>query len=393
MSMRAAWLQVPSYTAAGLSSLHKPARRRIMLHCNISSSMKPLAFTRSIQRLLKPAVAASMPEVLAQLDQTLRKALGAAGRPLPNDVEAAQAEASTSDRGRFLDRKFSCAAGERRYKLYVPQKQGTGPMPLLVMLHGCRQNPVDFARGTQMNALAEELGFLVVYPEQPANANGSNCWNWFDARHQGRGAGEAAILAGLTQDVMRAYPVAPDQVFVAGLSAGAAMAVILGVTYPDIFSAVGAHSGLPYRAATDVPSAFAAMKGQRAAPGKPDQASQAAPAVDRAHRAPRVIVFQGDADQTVSASNASSIVDDASRALAADGSRLTPVQPELVQAGGRTARVSRFVDAEGATALEQWMVSGAGHAWSGGHPSGSFTSPEGPNASREMLRFFLNSRR
>ena len=279
----------------------------------------------------------------------------------------------------FLTRSFSNAAGTRRYRLYVPAGLSDGPRPLVVMLHGCKQDPDDFAAGTGMNALAEEHGFLVAYPEQPGSANAMSCWNWFDPNDQRRDAGEPSIIAGITEEIAGEFNVDRARIFVAGLSAGGAMAVIMGATYPDLYNAVGVHSGLAYGAATDVPGAFTAMRGDggmgilRSAARSP--ATSANPV--------RTIIFHGDADQTVHPSNAERIV-----------AALNPEAEEAQDtrsgtAGGRAYSQILIQGRGGKPVGEHWVIKGGGHAWSGGDPAGSYTDPSGPSASREMVRFFL----
>lgn len=294
--------------------------------------------------------------------------------------------------GQFLLRSFTAPAGTRAYKLYIPArtaKQVAQPMPLVVMLHGCTQSPDDFAAGTQMNRLADEQGVLVVYPEQPSGANPARCWNWFRSEDQRRDSGEPALLAGIVEAVGKECAVDPKRVFVAGLSAGAAMAVVLGETYPERFAAVGAHSGLPYAAAHDIPSAMAAMKGHNAMgrahfPGTADDPRRKA-----SHAVP-VIVFHGDRDHTVQHSNGETIAQQAGAAHA----QLTKAKglistTEEGEAGGRRYTRTVHADAQGRPRVEQWTLHGAGHAWSGGSPTGSFTDATGPDASAEMLRFFI----
>ena len=292
----------------------------------------------------------------------------------------------------FLSRSFTGPSGTRAYKLYIPTrtaKQAVQPMPLVVMLHGCTQSPDDFAAGTQMNRLADEQGVLVVYPEQPSGANPARCWNWFRSEDQQRGSGEPALLAGIVQAVGKEVAVDPKRVFVAGLSAGAAMAVVLGETYPEVFAAVGAHSGLPYAAAHDIPSAMAAMKGHNALgrahfPGTADDPRRAAA------QAVPVIVFHGDRDHTVQQSNGDTIVRQASETYAhLPKAQALASTTEEGESGGRRYTRTVHADAQGRPRVEQWTLHGAGHAWSGGDPSGSFTDATGPDASAEMLRFFM----
>lgn len=296
--------------------------------------------------------------------------------------------------GVFTEYSFSNDAGTRTYKLYVPTgytSHPAKPYPLLVMLHGCTQSPDDFAKGTRMNALADAHGFLVAYPGQSPNANGSKCWNWFRPGDQSRASGEPALLAGLTQQVIAGHAVDPQRVYVTGLSAGAAMAVILGNTYPELYAAVGAHSGLPYRAARDVPSAFAAMGGTHAmrevqveAEARQKQASQSSTTLTP------MIVFHGDADHTVAPSNGAALV---KQAMATINQALPESRHEETAAAGRRYTRSVHTNPHGEPLVEYWQIHGAGHAWSGGSSEGSYTDPKGPDASAEMVRFFLQNRR
>ena len=286
------------------------------------------------------------------------------------------------DGAQFLSRSFACVAGSRNYKLYIPRRSHTGRRALLVMLHGGTQDADDFAAGTRMNALAEEHGFIVAYPSQSKAANASLCWNWFSPENQMRGRGEPAIIAGITSEIVADYDVDPVRVFVAGLSAGGAMAAVMGATYPDLYAAVGVHSGLPYRSAADLPSAFAAMRGDAGPRGRRSRKSRGA-----ADDSPRIrtIVFHGDADNIVHPSNAANMVE-AERA----GESVERAEARHAAIRAHTRTVTR--DKTGAVVVEQWLVHGSGHAWSGGSPDGTYTDPHGPDASREMLRFFFEGR-
>jgi len=273
--------------------------------------------------------------------------------------------------GQFIVGSHIDRAGIREYKLFVPPVLDGRSVPLVVMLHGCTQDPDDFAAGTRMNEAALECGFFVLYPAQAQNANASRCWNWFKHNHQRRDRGEPAILAGMTRDVMGRYGIDPRRVYVAGLSAGGAMAAILGDAYPDVFAAVGVHSGLPTGSATNVTSAFAAMKSGAAA-AVPTTVS------------PPTIVFHGDQDNTVHPVNGERV------AAAAKGTGA----PEVRRArsdNGRAYTQHIYRDTEGRVVTEHWVVHGAGHAWSGGSAKGSYTDPKGPSATDEMWRFFADN--
>jgi poly(hydroxyalkanoate) depolymerase family esterase len=262
---------------------------------------------------------------------------------------------------------FRNAAGSRRYSLHLPPNRATRGLPLVVMLHGCKQDPEDFAAGTRMNRLADELGFAVVYPAQSGKANVSRCWNWFQPVHQRRD-GEPSLIAGITRAVIKRHGLDARRVYVAGLSAGGAMAAVMGNAYPELYAAMGIHSGLGYAAASDLPSALAAMRGR----GADDPRTAPTPAIP-------MIVFHGDGDTTVHPSN---------------GEHAMTGTTERVEKGTSNGRAfTRTVhwNAEGRTVLEHWLVHGAGHAWSGGSASGSFADPSGPDASRAMLRFFIGA--
>ena len=276
----------------------------------------------------------------------------------------------------FRAETYSGPTGSRAYRHYVPASASHGVNGIVLMLHGCTQTPEDFAIGTKMNALAEAHRLVVIYPEQARGANAQSCWNWFSKGDQRRDRGEPAILAGITRTAMAEHDVTPDRVFVAGLSAGAAMAVILGETYPDIFAAVGAHSGLPLGAASDVPSAFAAMAGER-------QGAAAARPVTGARRA---IVFHGAADRTVHPTNGVEIARRVGNSRGGQAIQTT----EMGKQDGRKFRRILTSDTNGQVLSEHWVIDGLGHAWSGGNGAGSYADPAGPDASAEMIRFFLD---
>jgi poly(hydroxyalkanoate) depolymerase family esterase len=280
---------------------------------------------------------------------------------------------------RFARRHHASRHGARNYRLYVPRLVHEGPRPLIVMLHGCKQTPEDFARGTRMNELAEQHGLIVAYPEQTRKDNGSNCWNWFEPSQQGQAGSEPALIAGIVDDIAAAHAVDRRRVYIAGLSAGAAMAVLAAQAHPEVFAAVAAHSGLPAGAAHDVASAFAAMQGRTQA-----IAARADPV-----RARPTIVFHGDGDKTVVARNGSAIAARAADAFERVGEPLQRLVRLNARASGRTCTVTEHSDAQGRTRVEEWLVHGGGHAWFGGNPEGSYTEAAGPDASAEIVRFFL----
>jgi len=296
------------------------------------------------------------------------------------DVEAREVAPAVSatpvdapvDDARFVAGHFAHRAGARDYRLFIPAARSEPPRALILMLHGCTQNPDDFARGTRMNALAARHNVLVLYPAQTRHANSQGCWNWFKRSHQRREHGEPALIAALVRDIAARYGVDPARIFVAGLSAGGAMAAILATTHPDVFAAAGVHSGLAAGAARDLPGALAAMKGGGAA-------------AHGAKSAVRMIVFHGDADATVHPRNAEHVVD----AHGATAVRVDEQRDLNVGARRCTRRLHR--DAQGRVVTEHWVVHGAGHAWSGGDPAGSYADARGPDASAEMLRFFLEA--
>lgn len=277
--------------------------------------------------------------------------------------------------GRFQERSYTGPEGTMTYWLYLPSG-ATPAMPLVVMLHGCTQNPQDFARGTGMNALADEMGFIVAYPCQPAAANMQKCWNWFKPSDQQRDRGEPAMIAAVTREVVRDHDADPERVYVAGLSAGGAAAAIMGAVYPDVYAAIGVHSGLACGSADSMWSAFSAMRSGNAKPAANDSDGRFVP----------VITFHGDSDTTVHAVNSAQIV--AAAATRSDVPLVT--RTEKGKSAGQRG-YSRAISSgrDDVPVIEEWTIHGAGHAWSGGHASGSYTDASGPDASRAMLTFFL----
>lgn len=305
---------------------------------------------------------------LAGSGRTRASTGGASAHPLPTERLHMPGRVSG---GELRSLSYANAAGSRAYRLYIPSGYRGAPTPLVIMLHGGTQSAEDFAAGTRMNAVAERDTFLVAYPEQSRAANRMGYWNWFEPAHQRRDAGEPSLVAGITREVMGACCVDAQRVWIAGLSAGGAMAAIMAATYPELYGAVGVHSGLPYGAAHDVQSAFAAMNGAGPATARPRPASVP------------LIVFTGDADKTVAPVNATRLVSDA----LAGGAATTTRTAGQVPGGHRFTRTDHR-DAAGRIRAEAWTVHGAGHAWAGGSPAGSYTDRAGPDASAEMARFF-----
>jgi poly(hydroxyalkanoate) depolymerase family esterase len=287
----------------------------------------------------------------------------------------------TTTGGQFVSDRYTNQVGTRAYRLYIPTGYSKKQyLPLVVMLHGCTQNATDFATGTRMNELAEKSNFMVLYPEQSSSANPTRCWNWFQEAHHSREKGEPSLIAGMTHQIIEQYKLNDKLVFIAGMSAGGAMAAIMGATYPDLYTAVGVHSGLFYGAARNLPSAIAAMK--VGANRHPRQLATFRP----------LIVFHGERDTTVAPANAEHLIEQWLQATtgncANNTEAVTLVEPGQVARGHDYTRYI-YRDSNGRTLMEKWLIHQAGHAWSGGNANGSYTDPKGPDASTEMLRFFL----
>jgi poly(hydroxyalkanoate) depolymerase family esterase len=327
--------------------------------------------------------AGRLAEATAAIQRILRQpamAEPAAGRVI-DAVFSKVEEAIEGQPGDFIAASFTSQAGTRPYKLYIPTGYVGKPLPMIVMLHGCTQTPDDFAAGTRMNALAEERGCFVLYPAQTPSANRSRCWNWFKRGDQRRDKGEPAIIAGMTRDVLTRYGIDARKLYVAGLSAGGAMAAVMGAAYPDLYAAVGIHSGLAAGSAHDVQSAFAAMR------GTPPTSPRGAVAGEASGALP-AIVFHGDRDTTVHPRNGEQVIlvdrNAASNTLSVERGQVP---------GGHAYTRTVHSDPTGRVILEHWLVHGAGHAWSGGSTRGSYTDPSGPDAARAMIRFFYQNER
>jgi poly(hydroxyalkanoate) depolymerase family esterase len=321
----------------------------------VSDQEVPIELSAVVPRLLRPFGEAKLP---------------GARRP------ALQMPDIAPEGGRYISGSFSNSEGTRCYRLYIPTNRDSGPRPLIVMLHGCTQSADDFAAGTRMNFAAEAQGCFVVYPEQPQAANASKCWNWFRLGDQVRGRGEPSLIAGITRQVVEMHDIDQARIYVAGLSAGGAAAAIMGEAYSDLYAAVGVHSGLACGSAHDVTSAFTAMRGgggdingRAQGPAKP------------------TIVFHGDKDATVHPCNGAKVI----ARVAADANFKTQTVHKRLPTGHKFSHTVHR-DASELGVLELWELHGAGHSWSGGSQAGSFTSVDGPDASKEMLRFFLQHR-
>ncbi len=350
-----------------------------------------------LREWLQKSMAASQKSMPASgINAVITKALSAAGLMKDNTVPRPSGTAAPNDARQpahdlAADQQFFWAtvaspAGTLEHKVFLPSAYATSskPMPLIVMLHGCTQDPDDFAIGTRMNVFAEQHGFIVAYPMQPALANSSKCWNWFRPDDQQRDRGEPQKIAAMVKDLIARYRVDTQRVYVAGMSAGAAMAVIMSRTYPDLFAAAAAHSGLPYRSASNVVSALNVMKNPRAdsVNGASGNAMSNVP----------LIVFHGDRDATVSHANGTNLVEQ----TLADWTRsqaLSPGPTTHLSEGGRDCDRVLYQKPDGETAIEFWTIHGAGHQWTGGDPRGSHTDRAGPDASAHFVEFFLKRSR
>jgi poly(hydroxyalkanoate) depolymerase family esterase len=291
--------------------------------------------------------------------------------------------------GGWFTGTYADASGQRDYRVYVPSGyRADSPAPLVTVLHGCTVDAAMMDDTTRYAALAEQRGFLVVYPEQTAAANPALCWNWFDPANQTRGQGEGTLIAGATRAVMMRWSIDQRRVFVIGASAGGAMSVLVGATYPDLFAAVGVVAGCEFGGAPC---------GATGGPAPKTQGHLAYQAMGAFARAQPVIVFQGDADPVVAPVNGQQVIDQwiATDDEADDGvlNGSVPSTPAQSTSGqvpnGRAFELAQYDGASGSTLLEYFLVHGAGHAWPGGPASASFTDPGGPDATTLSYEFFL----
>jgi poly(hydroxyalkanoate) depolymerase family esterase len=338
-------------------------------------SLFPTFSLRTHRKLLKTTLALQSAWLggLAGKPAAVRKKTAGSATRTPKLPAPAQETAT------FRAGHFQFGTDRYRYRLFVPPPVNTDPRPVIVLLHGCGQDAADFALGTGMNAIARRRGAIVVYPEQLRKVNRMGCWNWFAPRNQQRGAGEAAMIAALALRVAARHNGDRARIYVAGLSAGGAMATLAGALYPDVFAAVGVHSGLAACAATDAASAVRAMRRGTTA------------ALAQVQAAIPTIVFHGNADRTVRPENAEVIVQAQVAAWAAAGAPLHPAA-KVNSTGLPRGTCTTWVDATGTPRVEAWQVKYGQHAWSGGKAAGTFTEPDGPDASLAMVRFFMRQR-
>ncbi len=330
---------------------------------------RPIAATFALQEMLAPPL--SKP-VRKRPKKSVKPATVSRGR-------SAKSPAQKPEPGSFVQGDFNSRLGSVSYRLYTPKGSARRRMPLVVMLHGCSQTALDFATGTDMNSLADELGFLVLYPQQALSANVALCWNWHSPDNQARGRGEPAVIAALTRHVATLCGANRARIYIAGISAGGATAAIVGAAYPELYTAVGVHSGVALGDIRSIGAALASMRGN----GRPYP-------TDRMPRPLPTIVFHGDSDRVVHPSNAAGFLKNIER------SRPGPLACRTFtgrSAGGRDYTRRVYKGGNGDVLLEDWVLHGGGHSWSGGRATGSHTDPSGPSASREMLRFFLAFKR
>ncbi|MDY8108160.1 PHB depolymerase family esterase [Fulvimarina sp. 2208YS6-2-32] len=338
-----------------------------------------LASVRAVETMLAPAKPKARPrrKSTPKISAAMLKTLAAKPRPKAA-VPRTPSRPVRPAPGSFVDGEFASSCGKLAYKLYTPIGSARRALPLVVMLHGCGQTADNFATGTGMNALADEIGFLVLYPEQSKSANINRCWNWHLAGSQKRGSGEPAKIAELTQAIAGLSKANRSRIYIAGISAGGAEAAIVAAAYPELFAAVGVHSGLPRGEVRTINTALSAMR----------NGSEGTPSASQTRTHP-IIVFHGDEDHVVNPLNVDGFVADAlALAPGAVSSRIETGRSK----GGRAFTCTVYRHKREKPMIETWIVHGSGHAWSGGSVFGRNTDPAGPDASREMIRFFLGFR-
>lgn len=327
--------------------------------------------------------------------------------PPTGDDDSDPASTPSALAASFNEAVFSHDGAELPYKLFIPARQNDDPAPLLLMLHGCGQDAQDFATGTRMNEIAQASGMMVLYPTQSASANPNRCWNWFEPEHQHRGGGEPAALSALTRHILQTQSIDPQRLFVAGFSAGGSMALILTEQYPELFAAAGVHSCLPTGAASSAMDAFRLMQnatietpdtsGEPSSETRKADSSSSKETPDSSPNPPvqffPLIVFHGSLDRTVNRANAERIIINwLAREKSRKGSpRWRPLSLPHTTASGCHCTVTTYVaeDQPDRSGCEYWQLSQGSHHWAGGSPDGSYTDKNGPDASSEMVRFFL----
>ncbi len=307
-------------------------------------------------------------------------------------------------RSRFLVARFKdpratavFGLGRRRelgYRLYLPSGSSRrDSLALIVMLHGCRQDPLSFAEGTRMNKLAEEGRCAVLYPEQSRHSNPLRCWNWFEPASLA-GQGEAALIARLIDQVTVRRPIDPRRVYVVGMSAGGAMACVLGVRHSRLFAACAIHSGVMYGAASSPMQALDAMRSGASA-GSIDEARRVVCEAGESEVMVPTFVIHGDRDTTVNPVNADEIIEQLkARAKCIDprAGEMLACGERCIDGGGRTYRQQDYTQ-RGRIMLRKVLVEGLGHAWSGGDARFEFNDANGPDASRLILDFVMQYQR
>jgi len=306
--------------------------------------------------------------------------------------EQSMRDASDGTNSEVVRGEYTSSEGTRPWRLFVPSR-ATNAMPsmLLVMLHGCTQSANDFAAGSRMDVVAEEQGYFVLYPEQLAKANARSCWNWFDAAHQMHGHGEPSLIAGMVNEIARKYAIDAARVHLVGVSAGAAMATLTAVAYPQQFATLTSASGIGWRAATDVVRALTVMQ-KGGGDGLPTSQMMIA-AMGSTARAVPTLVLHGGRDAVVNAKNADDLatqwvgVHDALRARNGEPALLADAAAATRSDNGYTVNERSWRDSKGSARVTLIRIEDLGHAWSGGSTVGTFTDAKGPDASRLIAAF------